>query len=65
MEFEEEVDEELENADNYCYKCRSENNSNVLLVCDHCVKKCCHTYCLDPPLEFIPVEDWYCDFCVI
>lgn len=65
IKIDEEVDEELENADSYCYKCRSEDNSNVLLVCDNCVRKCCHTFCLDPPLEFIPLDNWYCDYCVI
>ena len=59
------LDEELADADNHCYKCEREENFNTLLVCDHCVIKCCHTYCLDPPLEFIPENEWYCDYCVV
>lgn len=35
-----------------------------MLVCDKCVRKCCHIYCLNPPLEFIPENEWLCDFCV-
>jgi hypothetical protein len=34
-----------------------------MLVCDHCLRKCCHMYCLEPALEEIPHEPWYCDFC--
>ena len=62
---EEEIDEELANAENFCYKCREETHANFLLVCDNCVLKCCHTFCLEPPLEFIPDNDWFCDFCVV
>lgn len=52
------------NADDFCYVCESGDNTNILLVCDQCVKSCCHIYCLNPPLEFIPEDEWYCDFCV-
>ena len=65
MVIESEEDEELLNADNYCYACGKEENHNVLLVCDKCVRKCCHIYCLNPPLEFIPEDEWYCDYCVV
>lgn len=57
-------EDDLLNADHFCYACNSEENHNVLLVCDHCVQKCCHIYCLNPPLEFVPDDEWYCDFCV-
>lgn len=52
------------NADSFCYKCDKEGNENVMLICNRCDKKCCHIYCLDPPLHFIPEDDWFCDFCV-
>lgn len=35
-----------------------------MLVCDHCLTKCCHIFCLSPPLDHIPYEPWYCDFCI-
>ncbi len=44
--------------------CEESKNSNILLVCDKCVEKVCHIYCLDPPLQFIPEIEWFCDFCV-
>ena len=36
-----------------------------MLVCDHCFRKCCHMYCLDPPMigDDVPDEPWYCDYC--
>lgn len=34
-----------------------------MLVCDHCLVKCCHMYCLVPVLQDIPHEPWYCDYC--
>ena len=53
------------NADDQCYVCKEEINQNLLLICDHCLKKTCHIYCLNPPLQFIPENNWFCDYCVI
>lgn len=58
------AEREVAAADSFCYMCEESNCMNVLLVCDSCVRKCCHIFCLEPPLEFIPEGDWYCDFCV-
>ena len=33
-----------------------------MLLCDGC-QKGWHTYCLHPPLESVPEEDWLCDEC--
>lgn len=57
-------DEIIRNAENDCYVCKSSNNENFLLICDYCLKKCCHTACLEPPIDFVPQNEWYCDFCV-
>lgn len=54
----------IENADDYCYFCEGTDNTNFLLICDKCHTKCCHSTCLDPPVEFIPEGDWFCDYCV-
>lgn len=43
---EEVVNEELRNADDYCYSCNMKCNYNYLLVCDHCNTKACHMFCL-------------------
>ena len=55
----------IENADDYCYFCERTDNTNILLICDKCHTKCCHSTCLDPPMEFIPEGDWFCDYCVV
>lgn len=54
----------IRNADDYCYACERSDNFNFMLICDKCLKKCCHMRCLDPPLEFLPESDWFCDYCV-
>ena len=59
-----ELDIIVMNADSNCYKCESSGNENVMLICNKCDKKCCHIFCLDPPLHFIPEDDWFCDYCV-
>lgn len=53
----------IHNADNFCYACNKNSNDNFLMICDKCLKKCCHTFCLNPPLNFVPQDDWFCDFC--
>lgn len=58
-----EEDRIIHNADNFCYVCEKTSNENFLMICDFCLKKCCHTFCLDPPLSFVPQDDWFCDFC--
>ena len=63
-EIEDTDDEIVRNAENYCYFCDGQRNKNYLLICDYCNLKCCHTYCLDPPLDFVPQDEWYCDYCV-
>lgn len=49
--------------DECCYRCKQNNQGFLMLVCDKCDKTCCHIYCLNPPLEYIPEEDWFCDMC--
>lgn len=34
-----------------------------MLICDQCDKNCCHIYCLSPPINFIPEDNWYCRDC--
>lgn len=42
-----------------CEVCQSSGHEDMLLVCEKC--DCAyHTYCLDPPLGFIPSGDWFC-----
>eukprot|EP00956_Cyclotella_meneghiniana_P004158 scaffold5102_cov76-Cyclotella_meneghiniana.AAC.12 len=45
-----------------CKVCgRDEDHANLLL-CEACNEEY-HTYCLDPPLECVPDDDWFCDSC--
>lgn len=40
----------------------AQNNDEKLLLCDYCDRPC-HTYCCRPPLDEVPVGDWYCPEC--
>jgi hypothetical protein len=50
-------------AEDHCYACNGTECEEDMLVCDHCLRKCCHTYCLIPAIDEIPHEPWYCDYC--
>lgn len=54
----------ISNADDVCYACQDGSEVNYLLICDGCLTKCCHTFCLKPPLKFVPQDEWFCDYCV-
>lgn len=47
-----------------CVTCGKSTDPGKLLVCDGCMEAH-HTFCLDPPLEAVPEEDWYCPECKI
>jgi PHD-finger len=51
-------------ADEACYQCNEVGDTTQLLVCDKCNFRTCHLKCMDPPLDFIPAENWYCKFCI-
>lgn len=55
----------VENANDYCYKCTNLERPYEMLVCENCYKNCCHIDCLNPPLDKIPTDKWYCDWCVV
>ncbi|EPX74120.1 Lid2 complex subunit [Schizosaccharomyces octosporus yFS286] len=45
-----------------CEFCASDSNPESILLCDGC--ECAyHISCLDPPLNAVPKDDWYCDSC--
>ena len=58
---EEEVEQWFDNCDEKCYICNKSNNAHVLLVCDKCSFRICHTYCVG--LDSIPDGDWICPEC--
>jgi histone demethylase JARID1 len=46
-----------------CEICHKKNRGEEMLLCDGC--DCgFHTFCLDPPLEAIPKEQWFCFSCL-
>jgi len=68
------ADDDLDDMDNFlvndlaevdCYVCQRSEDEHLMLICDFCNIKCCHTYC-DSEIEdgfLIPEEEWYCHFC--
>nr|XP_037274158.1 LOW QUALITY PROTEIN: bromodomain adjacent to zinc finger domain protein 1A-like [Rhipicephalus microplus] len=46
----------------YCRICRRRRDPERMLLCDGCDRGH-HLYCLKPPLEEIPIGDWYCVSC--
>ena len=64
LEFMEEPEEELKEAiieDNTCKVCKTDGDSNKLVLCEQLgcgIKQ--HTYCCEPELHFMPPGPWYC-----
>ena len=55
--------EEIEEAETLpCMICGSDDNENVLLLCDGC-DTACHTYCAD--LDEVPRGPWFCEECEV
>jgi HSF-type DNA-binding/PHD-finger len=42
-----------------CKVCGKDDDHSNLLLCEGCDTES-HTYCLDPPLDAVPDEDWFC-----
>lgn len=45
-----------------CRKCGRDDDHPHLLLCEFCNDEY-HTYCLDPPLNYVPEGDFFCDKC--
>ena len=46
----------------YCEVCGECSREDRMLLCDRCDHGY-HCECLNPPLEFIPIDDWFCPVC--
>ncbi|KAG5684984.1 hypothetical protein PVAND_014187 [Polypedilum vanderplanki] len=55
-------DDEEEQEFTPCEICRRIDREDVMLLCDGCDKGF-HMDCLDPPLDQIPNNNWYCSAC--
>lgn len=58
---EEEIEQWYLNCDEMCFICKRSDNASVLLVCDRCNFRICHTFCVG--LDRIPDEDFICPEC--
>ncbi|XP_064601860.1 uncharacterized protein LOC135467881 [Liolophura sinensis] len=57
------MDESDEDNDvTYCEVCQQCDREDRLLLCDGCDKGY-HCECLDPALQHVPVEEWFCPEC--
>jgi len=45
-----------------CLKCGKDDDHSHLLLCEACNDEY-HTHCLDPPLDYVPEGDFFCDKC--
>ena len=45
-----------------CYECGGKELPETQLFCEEC-EYVTHMHCLDPPLETVPDDDWYCPHC--
>lgn len=53
----------FQETDEVCEICEKNDNDHLLLICDKCNFFVCHTYCMNPPLDRIPEEEWFCSQC--
>jgi len=60
-EVDEEADKVVITPDLMCSVCERPDDEENMLVCD--CKKGFHIYCLKPPLEKVPDDDWLCPKC--
>jgi len=54
--------DESEQEDDGCARCYSNNQSDLVILCDSC-DAAYHSLCLRPPVTDIPEGDWFCPFC--
>eukprot|EP00794_Sanderia_malayensis_P000401 gene401-1035_t len=54
--------EEFEMDPTFCQVCNLCDREDRLLLCDECDNGY-HLECLTPPLDHVPIEDWYCSRC--
>uniref|UniRef100_A0A1B6G3N1 PHD and RING finger domain-containing protein 1 n=1 Tax=Cuerna arida TaxID=1464854 RepID=A0A1B6G3N1_9HEMI len=47
-----------------CVVCRQTDDSDAMILCDFCMRVF-HMACVNPPLQYVPVTDWYCPRCML
>lgn len=58
------VDELIQEDPTYCEVCGMSDREDRLLLCDGCDLGY-HLECLDPPMDTVPIEEWFCSECRI
>lgn len=56
-------EEEVLEDPTYCEVCGECDREDRMLLCDGCDLGY-HLECLDPPMETVPVDEWYCPDCI-
>ncbi|XP_045676934.1 PHD and RING finger domain-containing protein 1 isoform X2 [Phyllostomus hastatus] len=56
--------EEEEEDPTFCEVCGRSDREDRLLLCDSCDSGY-HMECLDPPLQEVPVDEWFCPECAV
>ncbi|XP_036895116.1 PHD and RING finger domain-containing protein 1 isoform X1 [Sturnira hondurensis] len=56
--------EEEEEDPTFCEVCGRSDREDRLLLCDSCDAGY-HMECLDPPLQEVPVDEWFCPECAV
>ena len=51
--------ESVDSIESGCQICGFDDDHANLLLCEGCDKEV-HTYCLNPPLQNVPTDDWFC-----
>jgi hypothetical protein len=46
-----------------CNKCGVKKDLATIVMCSECGDSSFHIACLDPPLDAVPEDDWYCPKC--
>ena len=54
--------DEYDTDPTYCEVCGHCDREDRLLLCDGCDLGF-HMECLEPPMEYVPIEDWFCPAC--
>jgi len=57
-----EKDDDIDVETVFCKVCAGGDDEKLLLLCDKCLQGY-HIYCLNPPLEAVPEDKWFCDKC--
>lgn len=55
-------DDEVEEDPTYCEVCGGYDREDRMLLCDGCDQGY-HMDCLTPPVEYVPIDEWYCPAC--